>query len=177
MEVEAVDSDTGWAPYLSLPDARKLDEIREARRKGDLKVASRLGRIYQLKPVAVGPLDRPLTRPVINRQPVNVLEMFVVGDKDRLMRASRRGLPNVIRGYRRPLAAQGGVNHGELAAAQTVPGTPLARRGCMPRLARSRVARGSQRPAAFRLLTCWLSRGARLERRGVVAFIAAHQRI
>ena len=53
VEIEAVESDTGWSPYLSLADARKLDEIREALRKGDLKAASRLGRVYQLTPVAV----------------------------------------------------------------------------------------------------------------------------
>ena len=27
VEIEAIESDTGWAPYLSLPDARKLDEV------------------------------------------------------------------------------------------------------------------------------------------------------
>ncbi len=53
VEIEAIEWDTGWAPYLSLPDARKLDEVRQALRKGDLKAASRLGQVYQLTPVAV----------------------------------------------------------------------------------------------------------------------------
>ena len=53
VEIEAIESDTGWAPYLSLPDARKLDEVRHALRKGDLKATARLGRVYQLTPVAV----------------------------------------------------------------------------------------------------------------------------
>jgi hypothetical protein len=52
----AVDVDwieTGWSPYLSLEDAQKLDEVREALRRGDLARASQLGRVYQLTPVAV----------------------------------------------------------------------------------------------------------------------------
>ena len=53
VEIEVIESDTGWAPYLSLPDAHKLDEVRQALRKGDLKAAGRLGRVYQLTPVAV----------------------------------------------------------------------------------------------------------------------------
>ena len=53
VEIEAIESDTGWAPYLSLPDARKLDQVRQALRKGDLKAASLLGQIYQLTPVAL----------------------------------------------------------------------------------------------------------------------------
>ena len=33
-------------------DAKKLDEVRLALRRGDLKAASALARIYELKPVA-----------------------------------------------------------------------------------------------------------------------------
>ncbi len=53
VEVEWIESDTGWAPYLSLEDAGKLDEVREALQKGDLKKATRLARVYQLTPVAM----------------------------------------------------------------------------------------------------------------------------
>ena len=53
VEVEVIESDTGWAPYLPLPDAHKLDEVRQALRKGDLKAAGRLGRVYELTPVTV----------------------------------------------------------------------------------------------------------------------------
>jgi len=38
---------------LSLEDAQKLDEVREALRRGDLARASQLGRVYHLTPVAV----------------------------------------------------------------------------------------------------------------------------
>jgi len=51
VDVELIDTDSGWSPYLLLEDAQKLDDVREALRKGDLKVASRLARIYTLKPV------------------------------------------------------------------------------------------------------------------------------
>ena len=53
IEVEWIESDTGWSPYLSLEDAQKLDEVREALRSGDLKRAGQLGRVYQLTPVGV----------------------------------------------------------------------------------------------------------------------------
>jgi len=52
VDVELMDADEGWFPYLSLDDAKKLDDVREALRKGDLKRATRLARIYTLKPVA-----------------------------------------------------------------------------------------------------------------------------
>ena len=51
VEVDLIESNTGWSPYLSLEDAYKLDEIREALRHEDLSRASRLARIYVLTPV------------------------------------------------------------------------------------------------------------------------------
>ena len=53
VEVEWVESDTGWSPYLSLADAQKLDEVREALKTGDLNKAGQLARVYQLTPLAV----------------------------------------------------------------------------------------------------------------------------
>ncbi len=35
VDVELIDSDTGWSPYLSLDDAYKLDDVRDALRRGD----------------------------------------------------------------------------------------------------------------------------------------------
>ena len=51
VEVEWIESDTGWSPYLSVEDAQKLDEVREALRRGDLQRAGQLARLYQLKPL------------------------------------------------------------------------------------------------------------------------------
>lgn len=49
--VDLMDAEGGWAPYLSLEDAYKLDDIREALRNGDLSAAARLGRVFELTPV------------------------------------------------------------------------------------------------------------------------------
>ena len=51
VEVDLIESDTGWSPYLSLKDACKLDDVREALRQEDLRRASLLARVYTLKPV------------------------------------------------------------------------------------------------------------------------------
>ena len=52
VEVELLEDDHEWAPYLSMADARKLDEMRLALREGNLKAATRIGQVYELKPVA-----------------------------------------------------------------------------------------------------------------------------
>jgi hypothetical protein len=52
VDVELIYADEGWSPYLSLEDAYKLDHVREALKQGDLKTASKLGRVYKLTPVA-----------------------------------------------------------------------------------------------------------------------------
>ena len=52
VDVELTYSDEGWSPYLSLEDANKFDDIREALQQGDLKAASKLGCIYKLTHVA-----------------------------------------------------------------------------------------------------------------------------
>jgi len=51
--VSLIETDEGWSPYLSLDDACKLDDVREALRCGDVRRASELARIYTLTPVAV----------------------------------------------------------------------------------------------------------------------------
>jgi hypothetical protein len=52
--VELLEDETGWSPYLSVEDAFKLDDVRDALRRGDLDSAARYGRIYELRPVAQG---------------------------------------------------------------------------------------------------------------------------
>lgn len=48
VDVERIYSDDGWSPTLSLDDAYRLDDVREALRQGDVEAASKLGRIYKL---------------------------------------------------------------------------------------------------------------------------------
>ena len=53
VDIELIDSEEGWSPYLSVEDAKRLDEVKLAFRKGDLKTASRLSRVFMLTPVPV----------------------------------------------------------------------------------------------------------------------------
>jgi len=54
VDVELMQDEHDWSPYLSVDDARRLDKARAALRRGDLAAASRHGRIYELRPVAQG---------------------------------------------------------------------------------------------------------------------------
>jgi hypothetical protein len=53
VDVELVVNEDEWSPYLSLEDAYKLDDVREALKRGDLKTAAIKARVYELHPVAV----------------------------------------------------------------------------------------------------------------------------
>jgi hypothetical protein len=44
--------DENWSPTMSLEDARKLDAVRLALRRGDIAEATRHGRVFELTPVA-----------------------------------------------------------------------------------------------------------------------------
>lgn len=49
VDIELIDAEQGWAPYLSLEYAQKLDDVRQ----GDIKKATRLARVFSLSPVKV----------------------------------------------------------------------------------------------------------------------------
>lgn len=51
VDVEVIEMDTGWSPCLSLEDAYKLDDVRCALRRGDIKSAAKLARVFTLTPV------------------------------------------------------------------------------------------------------------------------------
>jgi len=52
VDVELVETEGAWTPYLSLEDAYKLDDVRDALRAGDIKRAALLAeRVYRLTPV------------------------------------------------------------------------------------------------------------------------------
>lgn len=53
VDIELIYTGDEWSPYLSLADAYKLDDVREALRQGDLDRAGQLARIFKLMPVAV----------------------------------------------------------------------------------------------------------------------------
>ena len=52
VDVSLIETESGWSPYFSIEDAEKLDAVRVALRQGDIKTASKLGRVFELKPVA-----------------------------------------------------------------------------------------------------------------------------
>ena len=51
VDVELIDADEGWSPYLSLDDTEKLDEVRRALLREDIKRAAELARVFELTPV------------------------------------------------------------------------------------------------------------------------------
>ena len=52
VDVQLLEEVGGWSPYLSLDDAYRLDDVRDALRAGDLPRAARLaGRVYRLTPI------------------------------------------------------------------------------------------------------------------------------
>jgi len=53
VDVQLIYTDEDWSPYLSLDDATKLDDVREALRRGDLASATHLARVYTLTPVSL----------------------------------------------------------------------------------------------------------------------------
>ena len=53
VDVELIYTDESWSPYLSMDDAQKLDEVREALQRGDLKTASQRSRVFSLTPIAL----------------------------------------------------------------------------------------------------------------------------
>jgi hypothetical protein len=52
VNVELIEADDEWAPYLSVQDAERLDEVRDLLKARDLNAASRLAQVFELKPIA-----------------------------------------------------------------------------------------------------------------------------
>ncbi|MCX7305527.1 MAG: hypothetical protein NTV73_14540 [Hyphomicrobiales bacterium] len=50
--VTLIHDETGWSPYLSHNDMLKLDDVREALRRGDVTAAARFGQVFELTKVA-----------------------------------------------------------------------------------------------------------------------------
>lgn len=52
VDVYLITTDDEWSPYLSLEDAYKLDDVRQALRQGDLESATKMARVFKLTPIA-----------------------------------------------------------------------------------------------------------------------------
>lgn len=53
VEIELIDTDFDWSPCLSVEDAMKIDEVRDALRRNDIASASHYARVYSLNPVII----------------------------------------------------------------------------------------------------------------------------
>jgi hypothetical protein len=51
VDIELIEAHDEWSPYLSIEDAYKLDDVREALRRGDLQAAMKKSRVFTLTPV------------------------------------------------------------------------------------------------------------------------------
>lgn len=51
VDVELIYTEDDWSPYLSVEDASKLDDVRDALRDKDIERASQLSRVYKLLPI------------------------------------------------------------------------------------------------------------------------------
>jgi len=52
VEIEIIDNENTWSPYISLDDTMKLDTVRELLREENITEAKKYGKVYILKPVA-----------------------------------------------------------------------------------------------------------------------------
>lgn len=53
VDVDLLDTDEGWSPYISLEDAYKLDDVCDALSRGDIELVARIARVFTHTPVAV----------------------------------------------------------------------------------------------------------------------------
>jgi len=52
VDVTQIETDSEWSPYYGLEDIEKLDQVRLALRRGDIKAAAKLARVYELRPIS-----------------------------------------------------------------------------------------------------------------------------
>ena len=50
VDVELLEDDTGWSPYLTVEGACRLDDVRNALLRGDIAAASKLARVFGWNP-------------------------------------------------------------------------------------------------------------------------------
>ena len=53
VDIEIIDSNEGWSPYLSLDDTLKLDDVRKALKRGDITSANKIARVFEISRVKV----------------------------------------------------------------------------------------------------------------------------
>jgi hypothetical protein len=52
VEVELIETEDEWSPYLSVEEAGKLDHVRQLLRTGQIEAAAEEASVYEMTPVA-----------------------------------------------------------------------------------------------------------------------------
>jgi hypothetical protein len=52
VDVTLIDTGSEWSPHLSADDVRKVQAAAQALKRGDILAAAKLGRVYEMMPVA-----------------------------------------------------------------------------------------------------------------------------
>ena len=53
VDIELVETEDEWSPSMSVEDAYKLDDVREALLHGNIRKASQYSKVYTITPVAM----------------------------------------------------------------------------------------------------------------------------
>ena len=53
IDVELLEEPGEWSPYLSLEAVYRIDDVREALCRGDVKTAAKYARVFSLTPITV----------------------------------------------------------------------------------------------------------------------------
>jgi hypothetical protein len=59
VDVALEESTDDWAPYISLQDALRVDEVREALQRGDITSASKEASVFEISPVQMKVAEEP----------------------------------------------------------------------------------------------------------------------
>ena len=53
VDIEMIETEDEWSPSMSVEDAYKLDDVREALIQGNIRKASQFSKVYTMTPVAM----------------------------------------------------------------------------------------------------------------------------
>ncbi len=53
VDIELIETEDEWSPSMSVEDAYKLDDVREALIQGNIRKASQFSKVYTMTPVAM----------------------------------------------------------------------------------------------------------------------------
>jgi hypothetical protein len=59
VDVAIEESSDDWAPYISLQDALRVDDVREALQRGDIAAASKEASVFEIFPVQMKVAEEP----------------------------------------------------------------------------------------------------------------------